>query len=130
MLKQGLHSALTVLLIVGVNLLSLTVTCYNQLIGAVTDGHQHSFFHVFETYSDSEHHAQQERHDHDCSLHSSGSAMVAFLAPNACDLGLGPQTLAAIPDIPYQKLSLLQTLSLSSIHPVPPEDPPELRTQS
>ncbi len=117
-------------LVIGVNLLSLSITCYSPSLGS--DGHQHTLFHLFEPNvfnlfgSHPEPHSDSEdAHSQDCSLHAH-TVMTLLSAVSTCDLCIGQGLLLVKSNDAYRPIALQPVTRLRRDFLSPPEEPPEL----
>ncbi|MBI1744762.1 hypothetical protein HYR54_17100 [Candidatus Acetothermia bacterium] len=121
------------LLIACVNILSFSITCYSPMYGS--DGHEHTFFHLFETHSDDHSETHSDAHSktdsdadtnsHHCSL-DSHSSMAIMLSAMSCDLCIGQASLAIHAHPISEKILSDHTLSVARDFLHPPTEPPEL----
>lgn len=115
------------LLIACVNILSFSITCYSPMYGS--DGHEHTFLHLFETHShahsETDSDADSNSHSHHRSL-DSHSSMAIMLSAMSCDLCIGQASLAIHAHPISEKILSDHTLSVARDFLHPPTEPPEL----
>jgi hypothetical protein len=127
-MRNFLRLFLTGILIVSVNILSITITCFLPSYG--DDGHAHTFFHLFEAadahaaHSDTHSNTHSENHKN-CSLDSNAS-MTMLAAAAACDLCVGQENFSIKNNDVTTRISLEKPLALYTISLSPPPEPPEL----
>ena len=129
------NAVIIILLIASVNILSFSITCYSPIYG--NDGHEHTFFHLFETHSDDHSEAHSHAHSetdsdadsnsrlHHCSLDSHAS-MAIMLSAMSCDLCVGQASLAIHIHPISEKILSANMLSIARDFLHPPTEPPEL----
>lgn len=126
-MRTLLNAVIIILLIASVNILSFSLTCYSPMYGS--DGHEHTFLHLFETHSDdhSETHsdADPNSHSHHCSF-DSHSSMAIMLSAMSCDLCIGQASLAIHVHPISEKILSANTLSIARDFLHPPTEPPEI----
>jgi hypothetical protein len=125
-MRRFFNIVIIMLLIACVNILWFTLTCYSPLYSS--DGHQHTFFHLFKFNSDehSETHSNPDPHSHthQCSLDSRAS-MIVILSVMTCDLCMGQESLAIHTNPISKKMLSDRTLFLPRNVLHPPTEPPE-----
>ncbi len=127
-MRELLNLVLTGLLIVSVNILSITITCFMPSYGS--DGHFHTLFHLFERAdahaAHSQTHPDAHTEDHEnCSFDAhSNMTMLASIA--SCDLCVAQESQSLSANDATVRIAFENPISLYTFSLSPPPEPPEL----